>query len=116
MMAIDTKERIMRMKTIRLLGMLLVCGLVMEGSAVAAGKAPAPSALEIAAKPELVVAAIQNQSVSNSAAIVVAALNAVLASELSDATKRERVIAIVAYAVAAEGNAAASMMGIVAAG
>ncbi len=103
------------MKTMRLLGVLLACGCAMAGGALAAGQAVAPTAGEIAAKPELIVAAIQDQTASNSAAIVTAALNAVSLSELSEATKRERIIAIIAYAVSSKGSAAAPMMGLVAA-
>ncbi len=101
------------MKTMRLLGVLMACGLAMAGSALAAGAPVAPTAAEIAAKPELVGAAIQGQNASKSAAIVVAALNAVNSSELSEAAKSELIIAIIANAVLAKGNGAASMMGLV---
>ena len=103
------------MKAVRAAGMLVVCGLAMAGNAVAAGRAAAPSAQEIAAKPELVVAAIQNQNAEDSAAIVVGALKAVFASDWPEAKKRQHCVAIVAHAVAAKGKEAAPMMGFVAA-
>ena len=104
------------MKTIRRVGMLVLCGLVMAGSAVGAGDVAAPSPQEIADKPELVVAAIRNQNVEASAAIVVQSLTSVFTCDWTEAKKRQHVIALITYAVAAKGRDAAPMMGLVAAG
>ena len=103
------------MNTIRLVGLLVVCGLVMAGSAVAAGEVAAPSPQEIADKPALVVAAIKDQIAQDSAAIVVQSLTAIFTSDWAEAKKRQQVIALITYAVAAKGMEAAPMMGIVAA-
>lgn len=103
------------MKTIGRFGMLVVCCLVMAGSAVAAGEVAASSPQEIAAKPQLVVAAIRNQKVEVSAAIVVQSLTSLFTCDWTEAKKRQHVIALITYAVAAKGKDAAPMIGIVAA-
>jgi len=103
------------MKTIRSVVLLVMCGLIVAGGAVAAGADKTPSAREIAAKPELIVVAILNQDAAASAAIVAGALEAIFSSNWSEAKKREQCIAVVTYAVAAKGKDAAAMMGIVAA-
>jgi hypothetical protein len=104
------------MNTIRLVGLLVVCGLVMAGRAGGAGEVAAPSSQEIADKPALVVAAIKGQTAQDSAAIVVQSLTAIFTSDWTEAKKREHVIALITYAVAAKGQDAAPMMGLVAAG
>ncbi len=104
------------MKTICGVGMLVLCGLLIAGGALAAGEVAVSSPQEIAAKPELVVAAIRNQNAEDSAATVAQALTAVFTSDWTEATKRQHVIALITYAVAAKGMEAAPMMGIVAAG
>jgi len=101
------------MKTIRSGGLLALCGLLMAGS-VAAGEVAAPSPQEIAAQPEMVVAALRDRTVEASGSIVAQALAAVFAADWPEKLKRERCIALVAYAVAAKGRDAAPMMGIVA--
>lgn len=103
------------MKIIRSVELLALCGLAMAGSAVAAGEVVAPGPREIADKPALVVAAINNQNVEDSAVIVAQALLAVFSSDWPEARKREHTVALVAHAVAAKGMEAAPMMGIVAA-
>jgi len=103
------------MKIVRAVGMLAVCGLVMGGSAMAAAEVKAPSPQEIAAKPELVVAAIRDRNVEASAAIVMQSLTAVFTSDWTEAKKRQQVIALISYAVASKGKDAAAMMGLVAA-
>ena len=105
------------MKTVRSVVLLMVCGLTLCGRAWAAdADASKHSAQEIAAKPELIVTAIQGQTAENAAAIVAQALTAIFSSDLTDAKKRENVIALIAYAVATMGPEAAPMMGLVAAG
>ncbi len=104
------------MKTICGVGVLVVCGLAMVGDALAAGEVAASSPREIAAQPELVVAAIRGQNAEDSAATVAQALTAVFTSDWTEAEKRQHVIALITYAVAAKGMEAAPMMGIVAAG
>lgn len=101
------------MKTIRSVSLLAFCALVMAGSAMVVGDAAASTPQQIAANPELVVAAIQGQNAEASAAIVAQALSAIFASDWSAAVKRERCIALIAYAVAAKGRDAAPMMGLV---
>jgi hypothetical protein len=105
----------MRVKTVHKVGMLVLCGLVVAGSKLAAGEVAASSPREIAAKPELVVVALRGQSAEDSAAIVVQFLAEVFVSDWSESKKRECVIALITYAVAAKGMEAAPMMGIVAA-
>ncbi len=102
------------MKTI--VGMWVVCGLALAGSAMAAGEARAPSAQDIAAKPELIVAVIRHQNAQDSATVVGQALAAIFASDWQEANKRSHVISLVTYAVATKGKDAAPMMGLVAAG
>jgi hypothetical protein len=103
-------------KTARSIVLMVVCGLALCGNALTAMAAPEPGAREIAAKPELVASAIRDRNAGDSAATVVQALTAVLSSDWSEAKKREQVIALIAYAVAAKGTNAAPMMGLVAAG
>jgi len=71
---------------------------------------------EIADKPELVVSAIRNQDAEKAAGIVLKALAAIQATKWSDAKKRQHTVALITYAVAAKGNNAGPMMGLVAAG
>lgn len=98
------------MKTIRSVGLLALCGLLMADVALGVGEVAAPSPQEIAAKPELVVAAIKDQNAQDSAAIVAQSLLAVFSSDWSEAKKREHTVALVTYAVAAKGMEAAPMM------
>jgi hypothetical protein len=93
--------------------MFVACGLLMAGQARAEGEPAVPSARDISATPELVVAAIRDQSVERSAAIVVAALDALLATDWSEARKREHCIALITYAEAIKGKDAAPMMRLV---
>jgi len=88
----------------------------MAGNSARAEETAAPSAQEIAAQPKLVVAAIQKLNAEDSAAIVTQALTAVLASDWPEAKKREQIIALITYAVAAKGHKAGPMMRIVASG
>ncbi len=103
------------MKIVHRVGMLVLCGFVVAGSAPAAGNLAPSSPREIADRPERVVAVIRGQNVGDSAAIVVQSLAEIFTSERSEPKKRERVISLITYAVAAKGLEAAPMMGIVAA-
>ncbi len=103
------------MRTICRVGVGVVCGLLVAGGALAAGEAAASTPQEIAAKPELVVAAIRGQNAEDSSAIVMLSLVEIFASDWSESKQRERVISLITCAVAAKGMEAAPMMGIVAA-
>jgi hypothetical protein len=105
----------MRVKTICGVGLLVLCGVVVAGSALAAGDVAALSPREIADKPEMVIEAIRDRNAEDSAAIVVKSLAEILASDWSEAKRRESVISLITYAVAAKGMDSAPMMGILAA-
>ncbi len=100
------------MKT--LLGALtLTFVLVTHVMAAGVGRQATPQ--EIAETPELVVSAIRNEDAKKAAAIVVKALAAIQSTKWSDAKKRQHTVALITYAVAAKGNNAGPMMGLVAA-
>ena len=88
--------------------------LVLAGSTMTAGAANSSNPKDIAANPELVVAAIKDQDAQKSATIVAKSLAAIQASNWSDAKKRENSIALITYAVAAKGMDSAPMMSLVA--
>jgi hypothetical protein len=104
------------MKKIHLMGLTVSCCVVLFGSAPRVAAAPLPGTEEIAAHAELVVPAIRGQPVAASAAIVLQVQALILAADWPETRKRAQVIALITYAVAAKGNEAAPMMGLVAAG
>ena len=104
------------MKTARPFGLVMLCGSILCGRAVAGGAAAAPNAPALAARPAAIIAALRHRGAEDSAAVLVGALEAVFAADWSEAKKQERCVALVAYAVAAKGKEAAPMMRIVASG
>ena len=100
------------MKAVRAVCILAVCGLALASRAETE-TVRGPDAAQIAAKPELVVAAVRNMDTDHAATVVVGALEAILGSDWSDEKKRERCIALITYAEAARGKEAASLMALV---
>lgn len=104
------------MKIERLMGLILVGGVVLAGNVSGAVEAQRPEIQEIASHTELVIPAIRDLTVESAAALVLQVQAVILTSDLQGIQKRARIVSLITYAVAAKGKLAAPMMGLVAAG